>query len=510
MAGRRRTSSKKDKVAGRMPSHRGTVYADGVTTQIDRTGKISAIATVPPSGNGSVTSVALTAAPTSVFNVSGSPITTAGTLALSMDDQAKNKVMAGPTTGADATPSFRSLVVADLPDISTDRLWGRDTSGTGAEEEISLGTNLEFTGSQSIRHTASALAANTYYYPKSITTDAQGHATAFVSDQFLNGEGLVYGEARPSRTLASLSAILCVPELNNAVYFCTVAVNGLLCLLDPITKEHYTLATHSSKTLINMVYSPHASSLKLYINYGTNTMSVNPATGAAVTTGMAKDMRAGMCVHPTSGILYGYDGTTLNRIDTTTDTTAANIVLTGTGNNSMKKTVTYCPTNDSVYVYVNATHISRVSCASNTEAASFSCAGMSGGTNAGSIAYNAWSNKIFAYSGTSATLVQIDPTTDAQQTSYAFPPGTGGVAASACGIVSAGRYLYVGTTGTTPTEVLIFDCQTLAFIGCLNTLTGTGGQTSGAIMAVLQAAAGDDSLLFTSQTGAWCYFGGRS
>ena len=69
-------------------------------------------------GNGSVTSVALTA-PTDIFNVSGSPITTSGTLALTLDTQSANTIWAGPTTGSAATPTFRSIVLADLPTITT-------------------------------------------------------------------------------------------------------------------------------------------------------------------------------------------------------------------------------------------------------------------------------------------------------------------------------------------------------------------------------------------------------
>lgn len=59
-----------------------------------------------------VTSVAL-AAPTQ-FAVSGSPITTAGTLTLAWNTQTANTVLAGPTSGAAAVPTFRALVAADI------------------------------------------------------------------------------------------------------------------------------------------------------------------------------------------------------------------------------------------------------------------------------------------------------------------------------------------------------------------------------------------------------------
>jgi len=71
------------------------------------------------SGSGSVTSVDLAASTlTDLFTVSGSPITTSGTIALTKANQASNQVYAGPASGAATQPSFRSLVLADLPAIS--------------------------------------------------------------------------------------------------------------------------------------------------------------------------------------------------------------------------------------------------------------------------------------------------------------------------------------------------------------------------------------------------------
>lgn len=67
-------------------------------------------------GSGSVVSVALSAP--AIFSVSGSPVTISGTLALSLATQSANLIWAGPTTGSAAAPTFRSLVSADIPDIS--------------------------------------------------------------------------------------------------------------------------------------------------------------------------------------------------------------------------------------------------------------------------------------------------------------------------------------------------------------------------------------------------------
>src|SRR5216683_2856026 len=64
-------------------------------------------------GGGTVTSVAMTVP--AGFAIGGSPITTAGTLALSLSTETANFLWAGPTTGAASAPTFRALVNADLP-----------------------------------------------------------------------------------------------------------------------------------------------------------------------------------------------------------------------------------------------------------------------------------------------------------------------------------------------------------------------------------------------------------
>lgn len=68
-----------------------------------------------PTGVG-VTSVAL-ALPTSVFDVTGSPVTSTGTLTGSFKSFAQNLVLASPTSGS-GVPTMRALVASDLPDIS--------------------------------------------------------------------------------------------------------------------------------------------------------------------------------------------------------------------------------------------------------------------------------------------------------------------------------------------------------------------------------------------------------
>lgn len=66
-----------------------------------------------PAGTGTVTSVAQSVP--AEFSVGGSPITGSGTLAITKNTQSANQVWAGPSSGAAAQPTFRTLVEADMP-----------------------------------------------------------------------------------------------------------------------------------------------------------------------------------------------------------------------------------------------------------------------------------------------------------------------------------------------------------------------------------------------------------
>jgi hypothetical protein len=94
-------------------------------------------ATVGPfsSTTGTVTSVGL-ALPSSILTVSGSPVTTSGTLTGTLATQTANYVWAGPTSGSAAAPTFRALVTADIP-WTTPGTIGSGTPNTGAFTTIS-------------------------------------------------------------------------------------------------------------------------------------------------------------------------------------------------------------------------------------------------------------------------------------------------------------------------------------------------------------------------------------
>lgn len=70
--------------------------------------------TVLEEGEGTVTSVGLNTLPAQFGSNSG-PITTSGSLGFTNVHQSANRILAGPTSGGAANPTYRALVSADLP-----------------------------------------------------------------------------------------------------------------------------------------------------------------------------------------------------------------------------------------------------------------------------------------------------------------------------------------------------------------------------------------------------------
>lgn len=66
-------------------------------------------------GSGTVTSVGL--ALPSIFSVSGSPVTTSGTLTGALATQTANTFFVGPVSGGPATPTFRTVGIDELSDV---------------------------------------------------------------------------------------------------------------------------------------------------------------------------------------------------------------------------------------------------------------------------------------------------------------------------------------------------------------------------------------------------------
>lgn len=138
-------------------------------------------------GSGTVTSVGMSV-PSALLAVSGSPVTTSGTLAVTLPTRTANTVFAGPTSGGAATPTFRALVDDDIPSISTDKL----DAGTlpiargGTNSTAALNNNRVMQSSGGAIVEAAAITAS-----RALASDANGipvaSATTATELGYVNG-----------------------------------------------------------------------------------------------------------------------------------------------------------------------------------------------------------------------------------------------------------------------------------------------------------------------------------
>lgn len=127
--------------------------------------------------NTGVTSVALSLTG-GIFTVSGSPVTTTGTLTGTLASQAANTVLAAPN-GSSGTPTFRTLVYADLPIVLFKENPSSPTAPTAA------GTNAVAIGSGATAPVNLSFAVG------------DGTATRIVGSQcFANGKFATAGDAQ--------------------------------------------------------------------------------------------------------------------------------------------------------------------------------------------------------------------------------------------------------------------------------------------------------------------------
>ena len=143
---------------------------------------------------GTVTSVGLSLP--SIFSVSGSPVTSSGTLTGTFNTQAAALVFAGPATGSAATPTFRALVASDLPSLPYGTGTVTSVSGTGTVNGITLTGTVTTTGSLTLGGTLSGISNSQLTYSSitvngtSIALGASGSITAANPYALTIGTGL--------------------------------------------------------------------------------------------------------------------------------------------------------------------------------------------------------------------------------------------------------------------------------------------------------------------------------
>jgi hypothetical protein len=215
---------------------------------------------------GSVTSVGLSLP--SQFTVTNSPVTGAGTLTGSWNNQTANYVLAGPTTGAAAAPTFRALVSGDIPSLSY------VTSVTGTAPVVSSG---------GLTPAISMAAANTSTNGYLTSTDwntfnnkqPAGTYVTSVAVASSNGfAGTSSGGATPTLTLTtSITGLL----YGNGTALAAATVSA------PLTYSAGTLAITQATTSTNGYLS--STDWNTFNNKGSGTVTSVTGTAPVVSSG---------------------------------------------------------------------------------------------------------------------------------------------------------------------------------------------------------------------------------
>jgi hypothetical protein len=268
------TNSTSTPTAGAVPYGTGTAYAftaAGTAGQV-LTSAGAGVPTWTTPTTGTVTSVGL--AMPAQFTVTNSPVTSSGTLTAAWTTQSANVLLAGPTSGAGAVPTFRALTTADIPALPY---------GTGTVTSVGLSlpsiiavTNSPVTTSGTLTGTLTTQAVNSIFAGPSSGSAAVPTFRALTTADI---PALAYGTG----TVTSVSV---VSANGLAGTVATATTTPAITLTTTVTGLLKGNGTAISAAVANTDYVPLSTVITKTADYtitGTDTWIINNKTGSALT-----------------------------------------------------------------------------------------------------------------------------------------------------------------------------------------------------------------------------------
>jgi len=268
----------------------GSVTAIPVIT-VDTYGRVTSITTAA-NPQGTVTSVGLSLP--SIMSVSGSPVTSSGTLTGTLTTQAVNAIFAGPSSGAAAAPTFRALATADIPALSyvssVSGTTGRITSTGGLTPVIDLASGVIAAGTTGSVTAIPVITVDTYGRVTSITTAANPQGT--VTSVTGTSPVVSSGGATPAISLATAYGDTLNPYASKTANYFLGAPNGsagvpifrALGTADIPALSYVTSVALALPSIMSVSGSPVTSSGTLtgtLTTQSVNTLFAGPSSGAA-------------------------------------------------------------------------------------------------------------------------------------------------------------------------------------------------------------------------------------
>lgn len=213
-------------------------------------------------GSGSVTSVAMTVP--SILAVAGSPITTTGTLALTLATQTANTVFSGPTAAGPSVPTFRALVNADLP-----------TSGVAAGDYVKVTVNTR--GIITAALAAIDLATDVGATVLPLANGGTGLSAA-ADDVTIVSSGLAW----VGRTLANCTTTPLGYTQATNLFSCLTTLSGLTS----VGTQALVLDTLAASGATPTISSGFGTAPSVVANNGTFAFTVDVGTGGVATSGV--------------------------------------------------------------------------------------------------------------------------------------------------------------------------------------------------------------------------------